>query len=505
MPNKSETRSLLLISHDPNPILREVANLPGTVWSAACPSDELEVGNRLRSSAAADIVFLDLANGDATALHAIRWLREARPEVPVVLLSSDAGSDTAELGRRWGAREQLTKPLQRAQVTAVLDRHLPKPELEGEFEDIEEVGDNLFFVAASPVMQRLRAQIEWLAKLHVPVLILGERGSGKETIAKLLHKRSIRSECKFLKVNCAALPGDLLESELFGYAPAGSLTSWTGRGSQLQLCSNGTLLLDEVAELPRSLQLRVLNLLGHNDRGEAGKTGYSDVRILATMAADVRHALAGKLDAGVFYRLSTFTLRVPPLRERAQEIPLLLGYFMNRTARQYELPARVLSPAVIDQCRRYAWPGNVRELESFVKKYLLTGDASISGETSMAETGLQAHADVPLPATPDRSDVLSRSMESQNLVRNARRQAEKDVIINALENTRWNRRAAARFLNISYRGLLYKIEEHQLARPDYSIYAPAPAQRRKKRVSDEDSSSQSPLATGTGQGNPIGS
>ena len=345
---------------------------------------------------------------------------------------------------------------------------------------MEEVDENLFFVAASPVMRRLRAQIELLAKLDVPVLVLGEKGSGKETVCRLIHKRSIRSECKFLKVNCAVMSGDLLESELFGSELVSSIGARTGRQGQLESCNNGTLFLDEVAELPRPLQLRLSSMLQHKEsRSGPGTAVHSDVRIFATMGPDPKQILAEKFHADVFYRLSAFTLRVPPLRERADEIPLLLGYFINRTARQYDLPPRFLSVALMELCQNYSWPGNLRELENFVKRYMLTGEASVAGQILSERTITQiAHESPALPPIENTGGAVQWT-GPQNLVRNARRQAERDVIVSALENTNWNRRVAARLLHISYRGLLYKIEEHQLARPDH--YMPAAARARKKK------------------------
>ena len=426
------------------------------------------------------MVLVDLVPEDVGTLHTIGWLREVRPELPLIVLSSDNASQTAELGRQWGARDQLAKPIQKFQLAAMLDRHIPKADHGQEFEYVEEVDENLFFVAASPVMRRLRAQIELLAKLDVPVLVLGEKGSGKETVCRLIHKRSIRSECKFLKVNCAVMSGDLLESELFGSEPVSSVGVRAGRQSQLESCNNGTLFLDEVAELPRSLQLRLSDKLQHKEfRSGPGIAVHSDVRILATMGPDLKQILAEKFHADVFYRLSAFTLRVPPLRERAEEIPLLLGYFINRTARQYDLPPRFLSVALMEQCQNYSWPGNLRELENFVKRYMLTGEASVAGQI-LSERNISqiAYASPAVPAIENTGGAVQWT-GPQNLVRNARRQAERDVIVSALENTNWNRRVAARLLHISYRGLLYKIEEHQLARPDH--YMPAAARARKKK------------------------
>jgi two-component system response regulator AtoC len=369
-------------------------------------------------------------------------------------------------------------------------RYLSSRENNGKSElasnEIGQISENLFFVAASPAMRKLRTQIEVLAQVNAPVLIVGESGSGKEVAARLIHKLSARSAFQFLKVNCAALAGDQLESELFGYergAFTGALRTKVGK---FELCQKGTILLDKFAEMPTGQQAKLLHVLQDKQffrRG--GQTTINvNVRILAATNVNIEQALAEKkLREDLYYGLSAFTVHVPPLRERRDEIPLLLGNVMNRLARHCGLPPRVFSPAVLDACQSYPWPGNLRELENFVKRYLVMGGEGLAlselntnvngifGEVYLSKTSEQL--------TAPEGDFSESEEHTSNLKSLARAKgiAERNAIAIALTQTRWNRKAAARLLLISYRALLYKIQQYDLVPPELSSHhlgAPTP-------------------------------
>jgi two-component system, NtrC family, response regulator AtoC len=336
---------------------------------------------------------------------------------------------------------------------------------------VEQLDPEAFFVSASPVMQKLRAQAELLAQADVPVFIVGEIGSGKDAVARLIHKLSVRSGFKFLKLNCAVMPSNVLESELFGTEKV--FGSGTGETSgTLELAEHGTIYLDEIAEMPTELQARLLQELQKKElhggnRDDGSPTG---VRILAATSSDLERALADqKLRDDLYYRLSAFTVRVPPLRQRRQEISLLLRYSMHRLAKHYGLSAREFPAAMLDVCQWYPWPGNLRELEAFVKRYLVSGDqALIPGESDLEqsrETFNSSHRTV-WPATPwipknsADADMTPKSLKS--FIQGIKCEAEKNAIGVALEKTGWNRKAAARLLKVSYRTLLYKIEYYKM-------------------------------------------
>jgi two-component system, NtrC family, response regulator AtoC len=350
-------------------------------WKIETASNGWEALARVHSGHGPDLVLLDLMPSVSDGLHTLRWMRRVRPDIPVVVLSDDGNQRVEAL--RLGAQDFLIRPWQPLQLETAVRRSLfnfadGPEEIVGD--EIEQIGGDMFFVAASPTMRKLRAQAELLAQVSAPVFILGENGSGKDLAACLIHKLSVRSGFRFLKVNCAALSGAVLEGELF--AP----TSANGRSkpSKLELCHRGTLFLDEITEMPISLQAKLLAVLrdGYFVHHDGNRTEL-DVRILAATQADVKQAIADrKLREDLYYRLSEFTVHVPALRQRKEEIPLLLGYFMNQLARRYNLPTRIFSAAALEACQRHSWPGNLRELEKFVKRYLVMGD-EVSGAGSM--------------------------------------------------------------------------------------------------------------------------
>lgn len=339
--------------------------------------------------------------------------------------------------------------------------------------EIERISEELYFIAASPATRRLRTQAELLSQTDVPVLITGEAGSGKTTAARLIHSLSIRSSFPFMRVKCAVLTADLLANELFGYEHASATGRPESTAGKFEQCSKGTIFLDEFDAMPAVVQERLLKML---ETGEFIRCGgntpiRADVRIIAATCGDLELAASEKrIPEELFYRLSVFELRVPPLRDRHEEIPLLLGHVMNRLTRRYGVPAPRFSSALLDACQQYPWPGNLRELESFAKRFLSHGDEIAALQE------LQSHPDYRLA---NRSEIgngkssiqsahiptLEEKSSLKLLVRNAKGEAERGAIADALEQTHWNRKAAARLLNVSYRALLYKIQEYHLVPP----------------------------------------
>jgi two-component system response regulator AtoC len=469
--NSMESARILILSKD-----RSTFDLPWTGgenhgWQIETATSGWEALDRVHSGPSPDLIVFDLMQGDADGLHALRWLRRVRPELPVVLVSNSDEPQLKLEGIRLGAQDYLVRPLQPQQLETAIRRslfyHTESAESEVVSDEIEQVGDDMFFVAASPTMRKLRAQAELLAQVSAPVLILGENGSGKNLAARLIHKLSVRSGFRFVKVNCAALPGDLLESELFGVVNGNR----PAKPSKLELCQRGTLFLDEITEMPMSLQTKLLHVLqdGHFVRLGGESRIEIDVRLLASTQFNIEQAIAErKLREDLYYRLSAFTVHVPALRQRKEEIPLLLGHFMNQLARRYNLPARTLSPSALDACQRHSWPGNLRELEKFVKRYLVMGDGgpglgALDRDGDLPFGGAYLRQDIEL--TVDSMKPEPGSADLKSLVQSVKGETERSAIATALEHARWNRKAAARLLKVSYRTLLYKIEQYHMSPP----------------------------------------
>ena len=319
--NITETARLLVVSRE-SAVLRPL-------WSVAEPNSwQVETAvsawdaiERLQSGATPNLLLLDLPRGDDDCMRILRWMRRLRPDLPVIVMCSPEDAGRKKEATRLGAQEVLLKPFDESRLEAAIQRHLVRSsEEDAEFssEHIEQLGPDSFFVSASPSAQKLRAQAELLAEADVPVLIFGESGSGKDTVARLIHKLSVRSGFQFLKVNCADMPADLLENELFGNERSVVNGGRTGLG-KIERAEKGTIFLDEITEMPMALQARVMQVLQDKVllRPSSDKAASLNVRVLAATSANIDKALAErKLREDLYYRLSAFTVQVPPLRQR---------------------------------------------------------------------------------------------------------------------------------------------------------------------------------------------
>lgn len=476
-----EITRLLVVSHD-TVVLRAIWLIgESNDWQIENATSAWKAIERIQVGITPDLLLLDLPHDDEDGLHILRWLRRLKPALPIILIGHSGDIGRKQEAIRMGARDYLLRPFSDWQLEAMISQYLSRAEERAESEitsdDVEQVNQDNFFIGISPVMRKLRAQISLLAEANVPVLILGERGSGKETAARLLHKLSVRSGFEFARVNCAALPSDLLERELFGHPQNGNGSRSNGK---LELCAKGTILLHEITEMSLDLQSRLLEILRSRQLSRFGdsESVALDVRILATSSSNMEHAIAeNRLLEDFYYRLSAYTIHVPPLRERRDELPVLSRHFMHQLAKHYRLSPREFSPAVLAACQAYMWPGNLRELENFVKRYLMVGDDELTSEKNQASavTSMPGAAEAslgPNPIWPMRHDQgEAANLDSlKSLVQSVKLEAEKNAIAVALEKTGWNRKAAARLLKVSYRTLLYKIEQYQMRVSDASLY-----------------------------------
>src|SRR3989475_1423480 len=456
----TDMANILLVDDEPG-MLRYIRTLLEVDdYKVATASTGEEALERVQKGLQPDLVLLDLLMPGIDGLQTLEQLRQMRPGTKVVMLSCVSDTRKVVQAIRLGAHDYLTKPFQKAELDAVVDQcfGINQQNYVGE---VEEFCDDVFLVAASPAMRKIRSQSALVANVDIPVLLLGESGTGKEVVARLIHKLSPRAHRTFLKVNCAAVPADLLESELFGYE-AGAFTGATHpKPGKFELCNKGTILLDEVGEMPPLLQAKLLHVLQDQQFSRlGGRTVIKvDVRILAATNINISEALATKrLREDLYYRLNAFTLHLPPLRDRKEEIPILLKHAMSRMAERYARAPLPLSTALLQACQNHSWPGNLRELNNFLKRYLILGDENL------AVTELQPKNDGNGGA---RSETAAKGGEGggglKSLARSAKDEAEAQAITRALEQTNWNRKQAAALLQISYKALLYKIRQYGIA------------------------------------------
>src|SRR5436305_8183241 len=459
----SDTAKILLVDDEPG-MLRYIRTLLEVddykVETASTGEEALE---RVQKGLQPDLVLLDLLMPGIDGLETLEQLRQLRPGVKVVMLSCVSDTRKVVQAIRLGAHDYLTKPFQKAELDAVIDQCLGTNQ-QAYAGEVEELCDDVFFVAASPAMRKIRSQAALVANVDIPVLLLGESGTGKEVLARLIHKMSPRAHRSFLKVNCAALPADLLESELFGYEPGAFTGADRAKPGKFELCNKGTILLDEIGEMPPQLQAKLLHVLqdGQFSRLGGRTTIKVDVRVLAATNINIQEAIqTKKLREDLYYRLNAFTLRLPPLRERKEEIPILLKHMMARLAESYAHPPLPISTAMLDACQRYPWPGTLRELGNFVTRYLVLRDENML----IHELDAQSNGNGMQRQNGEAMHEHTGGLKA--LVRNLKDQAEGEAIRRTLEQTNWNRKTAATMLSISYKALLYKIRQYGLEPPPH--------------------------------------
>ncbi|HLX83504.1 MAG TPA: sigma-54 dependent transcriptional regulator [Terriglobales bacterium] len=459
----SETANILLVDDEPGMLryIRTLLEVDEHKVQTASTGEEAVA--HVEKGLHPDLVLLDLLMPGIDGLETLEKLRHLKPGLKVVMLSCVNDTRKVVQAMRLGAVDYLTKPFQKAEIDAVINMCLGTAKGESYAGEVEELCDDVFFVAASPAMKKIRSQAALVANVDIPVLLLGESGTGKEVLARLIHKLSPRAHRTFLKVNCAAVPADLLESELFGYE-AGAFTGANhAKPGKFELCNKGTILLDEIGEMPPLLQAKLLHVLQDQTFSRLGSRTVVkvDVRILAATNIDIPEALATKrLREDLYYRLNAFTLSLPPLRERKEEIPILLKHFMSRMSESYARPSLPLAPPLMDACLQHSWPGNLRELSNFIKRYLVLGDATLAASELQPRPDSGGGAHVEGRSAAAHADAAGGL---KSLSRNAKDEAEAEAISRALEETNWNRKQAAALLKISYKALLYKIRQYGIA------------------------------------------
>lgn len=411
-----------------------------------------------------DFVILDVLMPDINGIETLQALFQINRLLNVIMLSCSNEVSTVVDAIRLGAQDYLTKPFEKPELDAAILKCRQKRELSTENEALrdycEQLTEDLSFLAASPQMLKIRQQILQIAPVDVPVFISGESGVGKEVVARMIHLRSTRRQQAFVKINCAALPGELLESELFGYDQGAFTGAVRSKPGKFEMAHKGTIFLDEIAEMSSALQAKLLHVLQDNQFSRLGGRSLInvEVRVLAATNVDVKEAMrSGKFREDLYYRLNVLNIHVPPLRERTEEIPLLFRHFLLKYSEKFQRPVPEPSQHVLEATLKYPWPGNLRELENFVKRYVILEDDEGSFRELLEMTSSQQRT--PLreePAAP-REPVGLKA-----LVRGLKDEAEMEAIADALEKTNWCRKDAAKMLGISYKALLYKMRQFNL-------------------------------------------
>ena len=458
---------ILVVNHKPPVLSHLAAALDEEGYQVETVTSAQSAIERLQRPPVPNLVLMDVASSGEDGWETLQRARNLHPGLKVVMLGAVGDTRSAAQAVRMGAVDYLPEPCHESDLKAMVIQHVAHPAcVPDSVADPESAIINLpegaAFVCGSAAMKRLHAQALVIAKFDMPVLMLGESGTGKEVLSLLIHHLSPRANYPFLKVNCAAVPADLLESELFGYEMGAFTGATKSKPGKFELCEHGTILLDEIGEMPPALQAKLLHFLQDHRFSRLGSrtTTKADVRILAATNVRVEEALASKmLREDLYYRLSGFTMQIPPLRDRKKEIPLLMEFFMKRDATRFSSPARKFTPSMIQACLSYSWPGNLRQLENFVRRYLVLGDEELAlSELRINPRGNGALRPLMI-GQPDHGGL-------KVLARGVKKEAEAAAIAHALEQTNWHRQKAAAALKISYKALLYKIKQYDLHPPD---------------------------------------
>ena len=413
-----------------------------------------------------DFVILDVLMPEMSGIDTLKELMQLDRSLNVIMLSCSNEVGTVVEAIRIGAHDYLTKPFEKSELDAAMLKSRQKKELASENQALrdycDQVTEDLSFLAASPQMVRIRQQILQIAPVDVPVFVCGESGVGKEVVARMIHLRSKRRSQPFIKVNCAALPGELLESELFGFEQGAFTGAVRSKPGKFELANRGTIFLDEIAEMSTHLQAKLLHVLQDHQYSRLGGRHMieTDVRVLAATNVDVHEAMkTGKFREDLYYRLNVLSILVPPLRERTAEIPLLFRHFLEKYSEKFGKPPAAPSKHLLDAALNYPWPGNLRELENFVKRYVILEDdeGSLRELVEMSATRQRT--------SPREEPVVPKEQGLKALVRGLKDEAEMEAIADALEKTRWCRKDAAKMLGISYKALLYKMRQFNLDTP----------------------------------------
>jgi DNA-binding NtrC family response regulator len=421
-----------------------------------------------------DLILLDIKMPGMSGLEVLEKLNkmDGRPEV--VMISGHGGTKYVVDSMRLGAAEFIDKPFDVREVEIHLNGVVERVKLREEVtelkKELEARSDYTSFIGDSEPMNRVKGIIEQVADSELTVLIRGESGTGKEIAARSLHQLSARRDQPFIKVNCAAIPRDLLEAELFGYEKGSFTGAHKMKQGRFESAHKGTIFLDEIGDMPLELQSKLLQVLEQQEFVRVGGIVNIrvDVRIICATNRNLEQAISSReFRDDLFYRLNEITLFLPPLRDRKEDVPLLITHFLNKYNRLYNKNYAGLNPDTIQRLIAFHWPGNVRQLENMVKQVVVRSDEQIIAELIAAAANMTRPED---PRPPSEHLMAPSAVEEEQdpgyslKGRIGRKVAseEKRLIAEVLTKTNWNRRKAAEMLAISYRSLLYKIKDYDL-------------------------------------------
>jgi two-component system NtrC family response regulator len=406
-----------------------------------------------------DLVISDLHLPGMSGLELLKKIRTKYPETEVVMITAFATVVTAVEALKSGACDYVTKPIHLYELTALVDRVLERVHLIEEVRLLRRNIDEKYgfqnIIGRSKALLFVLDQASRVAPTDATVLMQGETGTGKEVLAKSIHFNSLRSQRPFVTINCAAIPKDLLESELFGHLRGSFTGANAHKKGKVETADGGTLFLDEIGELPLELQGRLLRLIQQREIEKIGATCATkvDVRIIAATNRDLKALVAaGSFREDLYYRLAVVPIDLPPLRNRAEDIPEFVQYFFEAAKQKHKKPELILAPKLVPYFSAYLWPGNIRQLENAIERIVVLSDAHEVFLTDLPEFLRSPSRQSDRPQLPGSLDGMSLDA------------VEKDLIAQVLLQFNWNQTHAARYLGITRKTLMYRISKYRIAK-----------------------------------------
>jgi two-component system response regulator AtoC len=467
-------------------------------YSALTVTNADEAVRRFHADRPAAVLLDVVMPGSMDGLAALEAFKKIDKDVPVIVISGQGRTNTIVQAMKLGASDFVCKPFEDAELEMLLGNALKQRQLSQDVatlrEQLKEQSRYTMLFGNSERMVSVRDLMERVSDTDVTVLIRGESGTGKELVARALHERSLRREKPFVKVNCAALPTELLESELFGFEKGAFTGAIQHKPGKFEFANHGTMFLDEIGDMSFPLQAKLLQVLQDGEFSRLGGKNdvQVDVRVITATNRDLETAVAqGQFREDLYFRLNVVAINLPPLRERREEIPFLTDHFLKKYSVQYNKPMTAVSGELAQRFVEYEWPGNVRQLENLIKRMVVLGsEAPILTELQQPSSLFPVRPQAP-PSAPARPAVppsapaqmapppappievepvagplptatAAGNVSLKDIARSAAREAERELILRMLTRTRWNRKEAAEILGISYKALLYKIKENGL-------------------------------------------
>jgi two-component system, NtrC family, response regulator AtoC len=412
----------------------------------------------IQDKAAPSLLILDLVMPGLGGMETLRRLRQLERKMPVLVMSCLNTPDVIVEAMQNGASDYVMKPFENANLQNRISRLLAgRPQLRAAIAARPLPGQPQF-VARNAQMLKIHETIRQISHTDVPVLVHGESGVGKEVVARAIHDASDRREKPFIKINCAALPSTLLESEMFGYERGAFTGAFNSKPGKFELANGGTIFLDEISEMSPPLQAKFLQVLQDSRFSRLGGKAlvHVDVRVLAATNVNLKEALkSGSFREDLYYRLNVVNVYVPPLRERMDELEALIDFFIQKYGPQYGHLDIAPTSRLFAAMKQYDWPGNVRELENVIRRYLVLADGDMVAQELEDCTRDRFRKTIGLPSS--NQDEASEVPFAER-VNDLKRSAESEAIMKALGRTNWNRKEAAKLLNITYKSLLYRMK-----------------------------------------------